>query len=131
MRELVRRTFNHTIATAPINPELKQALKSWPTTKEFLKNLTKKLEEAERTLIKRKKKPPSNDTLRATIRDFAYYFIMGVNAECESRIRSDMERLRLEAQKQRELDLDKALKGEYVGEFEELKEFVQTDEKRT
>jgi hypothetical protein len=129
IRTLVRNTFNNTIATAPIHPELKRALAHSTQLRQAIQNVYAKLIEVEALRHKKGKKSLKKETIKAAVRDFAMVFIEGTNRECEKRIQSDLERIRLAAMKQKEQDLELASKGKYVGEFEELKNMTTTDER--
>jgi phosphoglycolate phosphatase-like HAD superfamily hydrolase len=104
-------------------------MKEHPKTKGFLQGLYGQILKVEALRRSKGKKALKAETIKSLVYDFTMNLIAQINAEADKRIQSDIVRLQKEREAQRKQDLELASKGKFVGEFEELKDIITTDER--
>lgn len=131
IKSLVLKTVNHTIKNADINGELRAALLRSDKVRTFTQKLYGELLRAQAAQIARGRGYFKASTIENTTRDFTKTFILGVEREAQKKIQSDLARIADEQKVQHKQELEAASDGKFIGEYEELKDVVTTDERST
>lgn len=100
--------------------ELKRALTSKGSMiNAYLKLLHKELVQADAEVAKRKGKGLKADTIKWFVVDMANNFVIEKERLANAAIQSDIKRLSIETEKQKQKDLDSTFKGQAAGDYKE------------
>lgn len=129
IKRTIKEQFSRTLSSAPINSELKIALKNNAHSKLFVDKIFHQLNQVRLLREKQSKKPLSPKVVKETTHDLTLMFLSNVEKYFKDREASDIQKS-LEKQKQdRKKDLELASTGVFKGQFEDLKEIVTTEER--
>lgn len=119
--ELVRKWFigfvnSHEFAS----PELKRSLLAQKQIiNDYTRLLFKELQKCESTLAVKKGRVLKVDTYKEFVKDMAHGFVMAIEKKANENIQSDIKRLSVQAEKQKQQDFDKTFNGQASGELGE------------
>lgn len=90
-----------------------------PRVNRFLEDLDKKMKEAMDVFFTRKKRYPSQETMKGLVYDLTAVFVRNLEVQAERLHESDIKRAAREAAIQNKKDMDDTLNGKASGIFEE------------
>lgn len=129
IKRTIKEQFSRTLSAAPINSELKLTLKNNPHSKAFVDKIFLQLNQVNLIREKQKKNPVTPKSVKDITHDLTLMFLSSVDNYFKNREASDlqkeMDRKKIEHQK----DLELASNGTYKGDFEDLTEVLASEER--
>lgn len=119
--DLVRKWFIRGIQKHPsASPELKRALfAKGSMLKEYTQMLFKELKKCESDLALKKNKSLKTETYKSFVADMADNFVKSMELTANERMQSDLKRLAVQAEKEKQKDMEATSNGKPQGFFEE------------
>lgn len=120
MQKIVRTEFWSTVNAAQVPDALKQSLKTNERTNQFIQTLTENLQQAEKTVHKRRGTPLKLDTIKSGIKDLTTAFLANIEMMAERRRESFIAQKAREQAAADKMDLLKTVDGTPSGDFKEM-----------